>query len=92
MTETRTIHGDQWADYRPSNHRVSNLGPGFTLDVPGMTTRLTVHEVEGQPVIDWINTYGNVIANQGLYGFDEAGEKMARMEFSKARHPSMRRS
>ena len=70
------------ADFTPGaihGHRYTNLGPGFKLDLPGATT-ITVHRRgEGtpngsrEPSIDWINTYGNVTANNGRYTFTPSG-------------------
>lgn len=67
----RTVHGQ----------RYTNLGAGFHLDVGG-ATHVTIHrygnghhrnDADERPTIDWVNTYGNVTANNGQYRFTYAG-------------------
>jgi len=81
--KTTTLTGSRIFD-----ERYTNLGPGFKLSMPG-ATELTFHRrgaqatvvlsgrtVDRLPSIDWINTYGNVTANNGQYVMD-AGAVLA---------------
>ena len=78
MTDTRTITAEDLAGFRIHGHRVTNLGPGFQIDLePGTATTLTVDRQAGTVAIAWINTYGNVIHNGGQYAFDAEAEAAA---------------
>lgn len=74
-----------FAPNRIHGQRFTNLGAGFHLDLGGATT-VTIHRWgqgnhrdarDETPVIDWINTYGNVTANNGRYTFSPSGAKAA---------------
>ena len=75
MTTTTTTHLEA-SDLRFHGHRVTNLGPGVHADVGGCTT-ITMHFHGEEPVIEWINTYGNVHANTGQYELAGSGRQAA---------------
>ena len=64
--------------YRTESY--TNLGAGFTLSIGG-ATEVTVHRAKyhkgGPARIVWVNTYGNVTANNGRFGFTPAGQAAA---------------
>lgn len=77
-----TITAEHFTRTAVHGERFTNLGAGFHLDIGG-ATKLTIHrwgqghhrnDRDEQPVIDWVNTYGNVSSNRSnQYRFSYTG-------------------
>lgn len=93
MALTTIITDDEFNGLWVHGQMVTNLGPRFQIDLgAGTCTTLTVqqHPKSGEARIVWINTYGNVTANNDLpdlpgrpsrppaYAFDAAAGERAR--------------